>query len=325
MLTKLQFNDACSGRMHAPGYRTDTGRPTTRADIRADKKAYFDKRDNKVDRVAIKIIDAPKVGQPHAPAYRPDTGRSTTRADIEADKKAYYKSKDGKANLMCVDGKLVIEEEEEEEESYIDKMLKDFREPLVNNPYKFIFDKNIADIEEKIKDFNNLSYFEQQGVKAILRAKQNILANEAIANYVIPSNRLELALACIPIPNAKTLSKAAKLAKLETAINKFKVCHKKIAQVLKETANNNKHFTSSVKLNHTEALVAAERFLGKGYKEVGVNEGVFISADKLRRFRMDKNSLEGNHNPWVQHVHFEYLKPCGKKAKKNNHVILEGK
>nr|WP_319697170.1 RHS repeat-associated core domain-containing protein [Streptomyces sp. ME19-01-6] len=72
-----------------------------------------------------------------------------------------------------------------------------------------------------------------------------------------------------------------------------------------------------------EALAAAERFLGDGYRELGNNRGVFRSADGLRQFRMDPDSMQGRHWPDIPHVHFEiFAQPGDKKAAVNNHVPL---
>ncbi|WP_407287101.1 putative T7SS-secreted protein [Streptomyces sp. BP-8] len=72
-----------------------------------------------------------------------------------------------------------------------------------------------------------------------------------------------------------------------------------------------------------EALTAGEQFLGDGYKEMGRNRGVFRSADDLRQFRMDQDSLAGGHWPHVPHVHFQIFENAGdKKSFVNNHVPL---
>uniref|UniRef100_A0AAU2V406 DUF6531 domain-containing protein n=1 Tax=Streptomyces sp. NBC_00003 TaxID=2903608 RepID=A0AAU2V406_9ACTN len=72
-----------------------------------------------------------------------------------------------------------------------------------------------------------------------------------------------------------------------------------------------------------EALDAAQRFLGEGYTEKGMNRGVFRSADGLRQFRMDPDSMAGGHWPDIPHVHFEIFEhPGDKKASVNNHVPL---
>ncbi|MFD6279316.1 putative T7SS-secreted protein [Streptomyces sp. NPDC060209] len=72
-----------------------------------------------------------------------------------------------------------------------------------------------------------------------------------------------------------------------------------------------------------EALDAAHRFLGDDYVEKGVNRGVFRSADGLRQFRMDPDSIQGKHWPDIPHVHFEiFPEPGAKKAAVNNHVPL---
>ncbi|MCC8479894.1 hypothetical protein LMJ41_18655 [Streptomyces globisporus] len=46
-----------------------------------------------------------------------------------------------------------------------------------------------------------------------------------------------------------------------------------------------------------EALDAAHEFLGDDYVEKGVNRGVFRSADGLRQFRMDPDSIQENTGP----------------------------
>ncbi|WP_107118740.1 DUF6531 domain-containing protein, partial [Streptomyces cellostaticus] len=92
-----------------------------------------------------------------------------------------------------------------------------------------------------------------------------------------------------------------------------------------ETRNN--MGKGSIVSNHPmtadEALNAAEKFLGDGYRELGQGRGVFRSADGLRQFRMDPDSLQGNHWPDIPHVHFEIFEsPGAKKAVVNNHVPL---
>ncbi len=67
-------------------------------------------------------------------------------------------------------------------------------------------------------------------------------------------------------------------------------------------------------------LSAGEKFVGPGYTEIGKpGSGVFRSADGLRQFRMDSNSLMGLHRPNVPHIHFETLDSAGEVVG-NNHV-----
>lgn len=47
---------------------------------------------------------------------------------------------------------------------------------------------------------------------------------------------------------------------------------------------------------------------------------MFRSADKTRQFRIDKNSIEGNHAPGVPHGHLETYKPGSSKPESNNHI-----
>ncbi len=99
------------------------------------------------------------------------------------------------------------------------------------------------------------------------------------------------------------------------------VCNQKIDSVIEETNNGRGNITSGHTLTAAEALVAGEKFLGPGYTEIGKpGSGVFRSADGLRQFRMDTNSLAGAHSPNVPHVHFEIYPPGGNKPITNNHV-----
>lgn len=99
------------------------------------------------------------------------------------------------------------------------------------------------------------------------------------------------------------------------------VCNKKIDAVIDETKNGKGNITSAHTLTAAEALTAGEKFLGPGYTEIGKpGSGVFRSADGLRQFRIDSNSIAGNHPPNVPHVHFETYPPGGNKPITNNHV-----
>lgn len=66
------------------------------------------------------------------------------------------------------------------------------------------------------------------------------------------------------------------------------------------------------------------KHLGEGYKEIGKpGSGVFRSADGAKQFRIDDNSLRGNHAPGVPHVHLETYKPGARKPSANNHIPLQ--
>lgn len=92
---------------------------------------------------------------------------------------------------------------------------------------------------------------------------------------------------------------------------------------ISETQSSKGSIVSKYPMKADEALKAGEEFLGEGYKELGKNRGVFRSADGLRQFRMDQDSLAGNHWPHVPHVHFEIFEnPGDKRAFVNNHVPL---
>ncbi|WP_329325449.1 putative T7SS-secreted protein [[Kitasatospora] papulosa] len=92
---------------------------------------------------------------------------------------------------------------------------------------------------------------------------------------------------------------------------------------LAETMESKGSIVSKYPMNADEALKTGEDFLGDGYRELGKNRGVFRSADGLRQFRMDQDSLDGNHWPDVPHVHFEMFQNAGdKRPYVNNHVPL---
>lgn len=99
----------------------------------------------------------------------------------------------------------------------------------------------------------------------------------------------------------------------------------KAGKVIEETLSaKNKNITSQQTLNSDEALDAGLQFLGDGYKEIGKQgSGVFRSSDNSRQFRIDKNSLEGNHQPNVPHIHLETVDPDTGKFKVNNHIPLK--
>jgi hypothetical protein len=70
------------------------------------------------------------------------------------------------------------------------------------------------------------------------------------------------------------------------------------------------------KLTVEKVLEFAEKWLGKGYKEIA--EGVFRSADGKRQFRMTVNDLlDPRQGP---HVHFEVIGPNGREIVENSLV-----
>ncbi|MFI2288178.1 putative T7SS-secreted protein [Streptomyces niveus] len=94
-------------------------------------------------------------------------------------------------------------------------------------------------------------------------------------------------------------------------------------KALAETRESKGSIVSKYPIKADEALQAGAEFLGEGYRELGKNRGVFRSADGLRQFRMDQDSLDGNHWPDVPHVHFEMFQNAGdKRPYANNHVPL---
>lgn len=98
-----------------------------------------------------------------------------------------------------------------------------------------------------------------------------------------------------------------------------------INNVLNESADAVGDITSQFTLAADDALSAAMTWLGKGYREIGrPGQGVYRSADGLRQFRMDVNSLLGRHNPNVPHVHFEWFdNALDRFASGNNHVPIQ--
>jgi len=67
-----------------------------------------------------------------------------------------------------------------------------------------------------------------------------------------------------------------------------------------------------------QALEAAEKWLGPGYKEI--KPGVFRSADDARQFRMTTNDLT---DPQIgPHVHFESIASDGRTILENSHVRI---
>lgn len=86
----------------------------------------------------------------------------------------------------------------------------------------------------------------------------------------------------------------------------------KVDTVIAETFSGKGNITSDVILSADELLQAGEQFLGNGYKEIGKpGSSVFRSADDLRQFRIDDNSLLGKHSPGVPHGHLETFAPGG--------------
>lgn len=83
-----------------------------------------------------------------------------------------------------------------------------------------------------------------------------------------------------------------------------------------------------MKVNSSEILDMAEKFLGKGYKEID-GTGRFVSKDGTRVFRMGKNDIEGKHGGG-SHVNFEILEPNSEKPGKmkvikNLHIYINDK
>ena len=85
-----------------------------------------------------------------------------------------------------------------------------------------------------------------------------------------------------------------------------------IFPIIRETFEGVGDITSKLNPSAEEALDIGQKFLGKGYSEMGkagedgiLRTGVFRSKDQLRQFRMDNNSLLGLHAPDAPHIHLE--------------------
>ncbi|WP_306173030.1 DUF637 domain-containing protein [Pseudomonas gingeri] len=95
----------------------------------------------------------------------------------------------------------------------------------------------------------------------------------------------------------------------------------KVDDVINETLLGKKNFKSALILTADEVLLAAQKYLGSEYKEIGKpGSGVFHSADGIREFRIDSGSLAGAHDPGIPHVHFGVKDPATGKYVANNHV-----
>jgi hypothetical protein len=93
--------------------------------------------------------------------------------------------------------------------------------------------------------------------------------------------------------------------------------------VIIETIEGQGNITSHFTINQTEALTLGEKWMGSEYSEIGKpGSGVFLSSDKRRRFRIDNNSVLGNHSPHKPHVHLELVDPITSQVITNNHIVL---
>ncbi|MDF2578366.1 MAG: toxin [Chlamydiales bacterium] len=92
----------------------------------------------------------------------------------------------------------------------------------------------------------------------------------------------------------------------------------KVDKVITETLTGKKNLTSKYILTADEALELGQKWIGPNYSEIGKkHSGVFRSADGKRLFRMDTNSLLGNHPPDVPHIHLQEVMPNGLDFKTN--------
>jgi hypothetical protein len=98
----------------------------------------------------------------------------------------------------------------------------------------------------------------------------------------------------------------------------------RIDDVLLETLSGSGNFKSKFTLTNSQSLDAGMKWIGEPFKEIGDSgSGVFRSADGMRQFRIDKNSLAGAHAPGVVHVHYETYLPGDNHISANNHVPID--
>jgi hypothetical protein len=94
-----------------------------------------------------------------------------------------------------------------------------------------------------------------------------------------------------------------------------------VNSVIAETTAGRGNITSQNSLTVDQLLRAGETFLGRGYSEIGrPGSGVFRSSDGTRQFRIDNNSIQGNHAPGVPHGHLEVYAPGSTRPITNNHI-----
>ncbi|EUC19016.1 RHS repeat-associated core domain containing protein-containing protein [Burkholderia sp. BT03] len=98
-----------------------------------------------------------------------------------------------------------------------------------------------------------------------------------------------------------------------------------VHSVIEETLNGKGNITSQHVLTSDQLLDAGTEFLGAGYTEIGKSgSGVYRSTDGTRQFRIDNNSIQGNHAPNVPHGHLETYAPGAAKPTANNHIPFCG-
>ncbi len=91
--------------------------------------------------------------------------------------------------------------------------------------------------------------------------------------------------------------------------------------IIDETLSGSGNMRSASKLSSTEALTTGEEFLGPNYVQIGKpDSGVFRSADGLRQFRIDNNSIDPARSQ--PHVSFEAFQVGQTTPYVNNHVFL---
>jgi RHS repeat-associated protein len=129
--------------------------------------------------------------------------------------------------------------------------------------------------------------------------------------------------AVVPFVGGKIISKALKGGAEALGLTD------NAAKTIKETVEGTGNITSKQTLTGTEALDAGIEFVGKDATEIGKpGSGVYRSSTEnangtTNQFRMDKNSLEGNHAPNTSHVHLEQVKAGQNKPVVNNHIKIE--
>jgi hypothetical protein len=116
-------------------------------------------------------------------------------------------------------------------------------------------------------------------------------------------------------------TRGATQAEIQTALDDSR-SRRRVDTVIRETLERTGNFESDIQLTEDEAVEAIIRFVGDGYRELGIpGSGVYRSADGLRQGRMDDGSLLGRHRPREPHVHLEIFEhPSDPEPRANNHI-----
>ncbi|MDP3275086.1 MAG: polymorphic toxin-type HINT domain-containing protein [Deltaproteobacteria bacterium] len=85
---------------------------------------------------------------------------------------------------------------------------------------------------------------------------------------------------------------------------------------------NGGNYTSAYRVTEDQALEAGRRWVGAGYREIHLPQGVWRSADGSRQFRIDPGSINGSHGSIGRHIHLESIDPVSVVTTANSHIEL---